>query len=69
MGNISAFEMSATSSLAKFVRLTHDHGGNIEPVLGAGNLASGTTQLGIDLHGNIGAVLRLSLDDMGNVDT
>jgi len=48
--------------------LTNDHGRLSEPVLGISNLASGTTKLGIDLHGNVGAVLRLSLLDMSNVD-
>jgi hypothetical protein len=53
----------------KVVRLTKDHSRDGEPVLRANNLGSCSTQLGIDLHANVGAVLRLSLVYMGNVDT
>jgi hypothetical protein len=47
---------------------TNDHSGNLEPVLGASDLACSATQLCVDLHGNVGAVLRLSLDNMSNIE-
>jgi hypothetical protein len=56
-------------SLIKVTELTNNHGGNSEPVLGIGDLASSTTKFGVDLHGNVGAVLRLGLLDMHNVET
>jgi len=50
------------------VGLTNDHSRDLKPVLGASDLACSTTQLCVDLHGNVGAVLRLGLDNMSNVD-
>jgi hypothetical protein len=63
LGNVSSINMS------KVVELTKDHSRDGEPVLRANNLGSCSTQLGIDLHANVGAVLRLSLLYVGNVDT
>jgi len=51
-------------------RLTNNHSWTREEWLGGSNvsnLARGTTQLGIQLHANVGAVLRRRLFDMGGV--
>jgi hypothetical protein len=67
--DVRTFEKLAAVNLIKLVGLTDDHSWDLEPVLRTSNLAGSTTKLGIDLHSNVGAVLRLSLHDMSNVET
>jgi hypothetical protein len=52
---------------SKYLGLTKDHCGCAEPGLWTGNLASCATKLGVNFHADIGAVLRLSLSDMGDI--
>jgi hypothetical protein len=68
MRDISTCEGLAAFNMIGNLGHTYDHSGNLEPVLGASDLACSATQLCVDLHGNVGAVLRLSLDNMSNIE-
>jgi hypothetical protein len=63
LGNVSSIDIK------KFIRLTNDHSRDGEPVLRVNNFTSSSTQLSINLHTDIRAVLRLSLLYVGEVDT
>jgi hypothetical protein len=69
MRDISTSQESAAFNLIKLVGLTNDHGWELEPVLDTSNLACGTTELSVNLHGNVRAILGLSLHDMSNGET
>lgn len=66
--DIRTFGKLAAVNLIKLVGLTDNHSWDLEPVLRTGNLASSATKLSVDLHGNVRAVLRLSLHDMRNIE-
>ena len=51
------------------LELTNDHSWLTEEWLCRSNLRSRTAELGIDLHANIRAILRLGLHDMSNIET